>query len=158
MAMKIVASILVAGIAACAYAFEDCSFTAKLDGAEQRYLLSAPKGASGPVDVLVSLHGHGSDRTQIREDRGECRAARDVAAARGMALVSPDYRGTRLNYDMLMSILPELKAGYDFVFIPVLHRLKTHQYWQRWGATEFYRDADCVYYQLPLHPAAATSA
>ena len=72
-------------------------------------------------------------------------------------IVSPDYRGTRLNYDMLMSILPELKAGYDFVFIPVLHRLKTHQYWQRWGATEFYRDADCVYYQLPLHQAAATS-
>ena len=73
-------------------------------------------------------------------------------------IVSPDYRGTRLNYDMLSTILPELKAGYDFVFIPVLHRLKTHQYWQRWGATEFYRDADCVYYQLPLHQAAATSA
>ena len=51
---------------------------------------------------------------------------------------------------MLMSIMPELKAHYDFVFIPVLHRLKTHQYWQRWGATEFYRDAECVYYQLEL--------
>ena len=66
--------------------------TAKLDGAEQRYLLSAPKGVPGPVDILVSLHGHGSDRTQIREERGECKAARDVAAERGMALVSPDYR------------------------------------------------------------------
>ena len=49
-------------------------------------------------------------------------------------IVAPEYRGTRLNYDMLMSIMPELKACYDFVFIPVLHRLKTHQYWQRWGA------------------------
>lgn len=66
-------------------------------------------------------------------------------------IVAPEYRGSRLNYDMFLSIMPELKARYDFVFIPVLHRLKTHRYWQRWGATEFYRDADCVYYQLPLH-------
>ena len=66
-------------------------------------------------------------------------------------IVAPEYRGTHLNYDMIMSIMPDLKANYDFVFIPVLHRLKTHQYWQRWGASEFYRDAACVYYQLPLH-------
>lgn len=66
-------------------------------------------------------------------------------------IVAPEYRGTKLNYDMLMSIMPELKANYDFVFIPVLHRLKTHQYWKRWGAKEFYRDAECVYYLLPLH-------
>ena len=65
-------------------------------------------------------------------------------------IVAPAYRGTRLNYDMLTSIMPELRANYDFVFIPVLHRLKTHQYWQRWGAREFYRDADCVYYNLDL--------
>ena len=31
-----------------------------------------------------------------------------------------------------------------------LHRLKTHQYWQRWGAKEFYRDADCVCYKLDI--------
>ena len=90
--MKIVTSILAAGIAACAAAFEDCSFTATVNGTEQKYLLSAPKGVSGPVDVLVNLHGHGSDRTQIREERGECKAVRDAAAERGMALVSPDYR------------------------------------------------------------------
>lgn len=65
-------------------------------------------------------------------------------------IVAESWRGTRLNYDMLMSIMPELKTRYDFVFIPVLHRLKTHQYWQRWGATEFYRDAECVYYKLEL--------
>ncbi len=64
-------------------------------------------------------------------------------------IVAEEYRGTRLNYDMIMSIMPELQA-YDFVFIPVLHRLKTHQYWQRWGAREFYRDAECVYYLLPM--------
>lgn len=37
--------------------------------------------------------------------------------------------------------------------IIVLHRLKTHQYWQRWGATEFYRDAECVCYKLELQAA-----
>ena len=63
-------------------------------------------------------------------------------------IVREDYRGTRLNYDMLMEIMPELKSDYDFIFIPVLHRLKTHEYWKRWGAKEFYRDSDCVYYQL----------
>ena len=64
--------------------------------------------------------------------------------------VAEKYRGTRLNYDMLMSIMPELKSNYDFVFIPVLHSLKTHQYWQRWGAKEFYRDENCVYYKLEI--------
>ena len=65
-------------------------------------------------------------------------------------IVAEKHRGTRLNYDMLMSIMPELKTNYDFVFVPVLHRLKTHRYWQRWGAKEFYRDADSVYYKLEL--------
>ena len=65
-------------------------------------------------------------------------------------IVAENYRGTRLNYDMLMSIMPELKSRYDFLFIPVMHRLKTHAYWQRWGAAEFYRDSISVYYKLDL--------
>ena len=65
-------------------------------------------------------------------------------------IVAEAYRGIRLNYDMLMSIMPELRAHYDFIFIPVMHHLKTHQYWQRWGATEFYRDQACIYYKLEL--------
>ncbi|MBR5159920.1 MAG: DUF2156 domain-containing protein [Bacteroidaceae bacterium] len=71
-------------------------------------------------------------------------------------IVAPDYCGTRLNYDMLMSIMPELKSRYDYIFIPVMHRLKTHTYWQRWGATEFYRDSECVCYKLL--PSAGASA
>ena len=65
-------------------------------------------------------------------------------------IVAPDYRGSRLNYDMFSSILPELRLACDFIFIPVMHHLKTHRYWQRWGAREFYRDPNCVYYMLPL--------
>ena len=68
-------------------------------------------------------------------------------------IVVEPYRGTGLNYDMVMHIWDDLQ-GYDFVFIPVMHRLKTHRYWQRWGAVEFYRDAMSVYYMLPLSDAA----
>ena len=68
-------------------------------------------------------------------------------------IVAEAYRGTRLNYDMIMSLFPDLQ-GYDFVFIPVMHRLKTHSYWKRWGAVEFFRDGMSVYYLLPLSPMA----
>lgn len=68
-------------------------------------------------------------------------------------IVAEPYRGTRLNYDMLINLKPDLQA-YDFVFIPVMHHLKTHTYWQRWGAVEFFRDAMSVYYMLPLSSAA----
>ena len=64
-------------------------------------------------------------------------------------IVAEEYRHTRLNYDMVMHIRDDLQ-GYDFVFIPVMHRLKTHRYWQRWGAVVFYRDAMSVYYMLPI--------
>ena len=64
-------------------------------------------------------------------------------------IVAEAYRGTRLNYDMIMSLWPDLQQ-YDFVFIPVMHHLKTHNYWKRWGAMEFYRDAMSVYYMLPI--------
>ena len=64
-------------------------------------------------------------------------------------IVAEAYRGTRLNYDMIMSLWPDLQQ-YDFVFIPVMHHLKTHNYWKRWGAVEFYRDAMSVYYMLPI--------
>lgn len=72
-------------------------------------------------------------------------------------IVAEEYRGTRLNSDMLMSLMPELRARYDFIFIPVMHRLKTHRYWQRWGAREFYRDREGVYYLWALQPEAPTS-
>lgn len=64
-------------------------------------------------------------------------------------IVAEPYRHTRLNYDMFMSLWSDLQE-YDFVFIPVMHHLKTHHYWQRWGAVEFYRDKVSVYYLLPL--------
>ena len=76
----------------------DVEFRAELDGTTQRYVLSPPSGFSdGRVhDVLIALHGHGSDRWQfIRGDRDETRAALDAAARHGLLFVSPDYRATK---------------------------------------------------------------
>ncbi len=68
---------------------------AEHDGTEQKYVVMTPQGFAfdKPFSVLIALHGHGSDRWQfVRLARDECRATRDVAAANGMILVSPDYR------------------------------------------------------------------
>lgn len=73
----------------------DISFKAQFDGTEQRYVLRLPKNFDHrvPHDVLIALHGHGSDRWQFANDkRDECRSARDAASRYQMIYVSPDYR------------------------------------------------------------------
>jgi dipeptidyl aminopeptidase/acylaminoacyl peptidase len=86
----------------------------------QRYVLVLPVvfAQEKPHDMLIVLHGHGSDRWQyVRDTRDECRAARDVAAERGMIYVSPDYRATTswmgpaAEADMVQ-IIGELKQQY----------------------------------------------
>jgi len=75
----------------------DVAFTARADGSTQRFveLLPTDYDPARTCDVLLAFHGHGSDRWQyVREERGECRGARDVAAAHGMIFVSPDYRAS----------------------------------------------------------------
>ena len=98
----------------------DVSFTARVDGAEQRYVLMLPAGLhqDEPHDLLIALHGHGSDRWQfIRDARDECRAARYVAATHGMIYLAPDYRaktswmGPQAEAD-LVQIIGELKKTY----------------------------------------------
>ena len=116
--------------------------------------LSVKAMADGRVVGLLNMSDYRIEEETEQIVREQPDLLRQLNAQRYTAvfsfIVAPEYRGTRLNYDMLMSIMPELKERYDFVFIPVMHRLKTHQYWQRWGAREFYRDTDCVYYMLPL--------
>lgn len=98
----------------------DVAFTAKHDGSEQRYVLVLPEGYDATMrrSVLVALHGHGSDRWQfVREDRAECRAAREAAARRDMIYISPDYRaktswmGPAAEAD-LVQILEELRRRF----------------------------------------------
>lgn len=99
---------------------EDVAFVAACDGTEQRYVLILPAqlDPAAPYDLLIALHGHGSDRWQFAKDpRDECRAARDAAAEHGMIFVSPDYRaktswmGPKAEAD-LAQIIADLKAKY----------------------------------------------
>ena len=110
--------------------------------------------SKGDVIGLLNMSDYRieDETAQIRKDNPELLASlnRMRYTAVFSFIVREDYRGTHLNYDMLMSVMPELKERYDFIFIPVMHRLKTHAYWQRWGATEFYRDSESIYYKLNL--------
>jgi pimeloyl-ACP methyl ester carboxylesterase len=70
-------------------------FRSTLDNTEQRYVELAPvvRPEGRPSDLIIALHGHGSDRWQfIRDPRGECRGVRDAAARHHAILLSPDYR------------------------------------------------------------------
>jgi len=98
----------------------DVEFTAKTDGSAQRYVVMLPKSLEPgrPVDLMVLLHGHGSDRWQfITAQRDECRGLRDAAASYGMMVVSPDYRaktswmGPKAEADVLQ-ILDMLREKY----------------------------------------------
>lgn len=98
----------------------DVAFTATLDQTEQRYVLLLPADyqPGQTRDLLIALHGHGSDRWQFAtNERGECKGARDAAATRGMLFVSPDYRaktswmGPAAEADLLQ-IIQDLKAHY----------------------------------------------
>lgn len=73
----------------------DVAFVADCDGSTEHYVELLPPGfdPEAPHDLLVALHGHGSDRWQfIRDARDECRGTREAAARHGAILVSPDYR------------------------------------------------------------------
>ncbi len=97
---------------------EDAQFTAKCDGTAQNYVVVYPDGfeAERPCDLLIALHGHGSDRWQfVKSEIEEARAARDAAAAWRMIFVSPDYRaktswmGPKAEAD-LVQIIAEMKS------------------------------------------------
>jgi pimeloyl-ACP methyl ester carboxylesterase len=99
---------------------EDVVFSAECDKTEQRYVLVTPPkfDPAAECNLLIALHGHGSDRWQfVRETRGECRAARDVALENRMLFVSPDYRartswmGPKAEAD-LVQIIGALKAKH----------------------------------------------
>jgi pimeloyl-ACP methyl ester carboxylesterase len=99
---------------------EDVAMVAQCDGSTQHYVILYPPDfrSDQPTDMLVALHGHGSDRWQyVTNPRDECRVARDVAAAHRMLFVSPDYRaktswmGPKAEADMLQ-ILAELKTRF----------------------------------------------
>lgn len=98
----------------------DVAFTSRLDRTTQRYVvLLPPKFQSDvPHDLMIALHGHGSDRWQfVNDGRSECKGARDAAARENMIFVSPDYRaktswmGPAAEADLLQ-IIDDLHSEY----------------------------------------------
>jgi lysophospholipase L1-like esterase/pimeloyl-ACP methyl ester carboxylesterase len=74
---------------------QDIVFKAQIDQTEQRYVERLPTDFEPQKahDMLIALHGHGSDRWQfVRDARDECRALRDVADKHDLIFISPDYR------------------------------------------------------------------
>ena len=74
---------------------EDIAFTAACDGTAQRYVQVLPEDFDPKTehDVLIALHGHGSDRWQyVRSDTPSCPAARKTARTHRMIYIAPDYR------------------------------------------------------------------
>jgi len=99
---------------------QDVMFKSKLDQTEQRYVVLLPPQFQKdvPHDLIIALHGHGSDRWQfVNDERGECKGARDAATERNAIFVSPDYRaktswmGPAATADM-RQILDDLHGQY----------------------------------------------
>ena len=38
----------------------------------------------------------------------------------------------------------------NFYYDTIFSSVDTFRHWQRWGAKEFYRDVECVYYKLDI--------
>lgn len=99
---------------------QDIQFTANCDHTIQKYVMILPEKFSDlkSYSLLIALHGHGSDRWQfIKNTRGECKAARDIASKYNMLYVSPDYRartswmGPKAESD-LIQIINDLNVKY----------------------------------------------
>lgn len=118
--MKTISVIFLAASVSVAADQQDIAFNSTLDSTEQRYVELVPSDAAPNAvrDVVIALHGHGSDRWQfISQTRGECRGVRDVAAKHEMIVVSPDYRaktswmGPKAEADVVQ-IIAELKRRH----------------------------------------------
>lgn len=103
------------------------TFKSAKDGSTQRYVELLPSNFTntGSYDLVIGLHGHGSDRWQFAVDnRDECKAFRDFAYENNMIAVTPDYRGKTSwmgpeAEDDVKQILEMLKLNYNIrrVFI-----------------------------------------
>ncbi len=98
----------------------DMAFTATYDGSTQHYMQLLPTdfNAANQYDVVIALHGSGSDMTQYASNtRDECRATRDVAANHDMIMICPDYRGVGSWMNAaaesdVVQIIDDLKSDY----------------------------------------------
>ena len=124
---KIVSVMTVMGLLACCSVqgkgldkSQDIEFKSNYDQTPQRYILRLPADFDEAAnhDLLIALHGHGSDRWQFSDaEHPQCAAVRDVAGERNMIFVSPDYRaktswmGPAAEADVVQ-IIEEFKVRY----------------------------------------------
>ena len=118
-----ISSIIASGLhAATLDAPTDVAFTATYDGSTQRYMELKPTtfNSQNQYDILIALHGSGSNRMQYATmtSIAEIRATQDAAADHEMILICPDYRATHswmgpaAEADVLQ-IIQNLKAQYN---------------------------------------------
>ena len=99
---------------------KDVAFKSELDGSKQYYMEMLPSDfdKNKKYDLIIGLHGHGSDRKQFAfSKRPECTSFRTFAEKHNMIAVTPDYRaktswmGPAAEAD-LVQIIKELKTKY----------------------------------------------
>lgn len=99
----------------------DVTFKAAVDGTDQGYMEMLPTDfdKNKKYDLIIGLHGHGSDRKQFATDtRQECSAFREFASKYSMIAITPDYRaktswmGPKAEAD-LVQIINDLKKKYQ---------------------------------------------
>ncbi|MCX6985891.1 MAG: alpha/beta fold hydrolase [Lentisphaerae bacterium] len=106
---------------------KDIAFKAAIDGTEQYYMEMLPTDfdQNKKYDLIIGLHGHGSDRTQFATVKwGEMDAFREFASKYNMIAITPDYRaktswmGPKAEADVVQ-IIKDLKNKYKInkVFI-----------------------------------------
>lgn len=105
----------------------DIDFIAEIDGSVQHYIEILPEQFDPleSYDLVIGLHGHGSDRWQFAiDERAECSAFRAFAEKYSMVIITPDYRaktswmGPEAEADMVQ-IIQNLKNKYkiDRIFL-----------------------------------------
>lgn len=98
----------------------DIAFKALVDSSVQYYVEILPVAfdPDKEYDLIIGLHGHGSDRWQFATDkRPECSAFRTFATKYNMIAITPDYRvatswmGPKAEAD-IAQIITDLKKKY----------------------------------------------
>lgn len=103
-----------------AVALKDVTFKSILDGSDQRCakILPSEFNKEQEYNLIIGLHGHGSDHWQFaKDDRPECKAFRTFATDHEMIMICLDYRaktswmGPEAEAD-ITQIIEELKSKF----------------------------------------------
>lgn len=98
--------------------YTDIGIVSGVNGDSLNYVEILPENfeINKKYDLIIALHGHGSDRWQFAiNERPECLAFRNIASEYGMIAISPDY-GSKTSWmgpaaeSELLQIIEEIKG------------------------------------------------